>query len=139
MTIDECERTVDMWVRYADREAFLLLADDDAKFPADWLSIQVHRVTAADLAATRVWISNWERMLPTINLTRDCVTKQHLAEVRRYVKEPMPLARIEREFVTSDAMWVRGAIFHLLATGNLIAPSLRKERLSLHTVFEPVP
>jgi len=139
MTVDECERTLDMWVRYADREAFLLLADDDAKLSGDWLSTPVRRITAADLAATRVWTSNWERMLPTINLTRDSVSKHHLAEVRRYVKEPMPLARIEREFVTSDPMWVRGALFRLLATGSLIAPSLRTERLSLQTLWEPGP
>jgi hypothetical protein len=76
-------------------------------------------------------------MLPVINLTRDCVTKQHLADVRRYVKEAMPLARIEREFVTNDAMWVRGAVFLLLAAGRVTAPSLRTDRLSLQTCFEP--
>jgi hypothetical protein len=52
-------------------------------------------------------------MLPVINLTRDRVTKQHLADVRRYIRELMPLARIEREFVANDVMWVRGAVFRL--------------------------
>ena len=93
----------------------------------------------AELAATRQWTSNWERMLPVITLTRDCVSKAHLEDVRRHVNAPMSLARIEREFVTNDAMWVRGAVFRLLAAGRLMAPSLRIERLSLQTLFEPAP
>jgi hypothetical protein len=133
------ERTIDLWVRHADHEALLLVADEDSAPPAEWNGIEVRRVGGADLAASRTWIANWEHMLPVINLTRDCVTKQHLADVRRYVRELMPLARIEREFVTNDAMWVRGAVFRLLAAGRLIAPSLRTDRLSLQTCFEPAP
>ena len=131
------ERLVDLWVRHADHEALLLAADEDTALPTKWDGIEIRRIGVADLAATHTWIGNWERMLPVINLTRDCVTKQHLADVRRYVREPMPLARIEREFVTNDAMWVRGAVFRLLAAGRVTAQSLRTDRLSLQTCFEP--
>ena len=135
--VDGRERLVDFWVRHVDHEALLLAADEDTVLPNDWHGIRVRRIGVADLAASRMWCANWERMLPVINLTRDCVTKQHLADVRRYVGEPMPLARIEREFVTNDAMWVRGAVFRLLAAGRVIAPSLRTDRLWLQTTFEP--
>jgi len=135
--VDGRERLVDVWVRHADYEALLLAADEDTALPAEWNGIEVRRISAADLAAAHAWIANWERMLPVINLTRDCVTKQHLADVRCYVREPMSLAHIEREFVTNDAMWVRGAVFRLLAAGRLIAPSLRTDCLSLQTCFGP--
>lgn len=139
MTVEGHERVLDLWACQSDQEAFLVLADDNAKLPADWLGIPVRRIDVAELAAARQWISNWERMLPIITLTRDFVSKSHLEDVLRHVNAPMSLARIEREFVTNDVMWVRGTVFRLLAAGRLIAPSLRIDRLSLQTLFEPAP
>jgi hypothetical protein len=139
MNVEGHERVLEMWVRHAGHEEFQLIADDGAKWPGEWMGIRVRRIGVADLAASRMWVSNWERMLPVINLTRDCVSKQHLSDVERYIREPMPLARIEREFVTGDPMWIRGAVFRLLATGRLVAPALRTERLSLQTLFELAP
>lgn len=98
-------------MRYADREVFLPIADEDIVLPVDWMGIPVGRKSAAELAARRRWISNWERMLPIINLTCDSVNRQHLSDIKRYVKGPVSLTRIEREFVTSDPTSIRGAPF----------------------------
>ncbi len=133
------EHTPDLWVRHAHRAVFLHWVDDDTILPAEWMGIEVRRVSTAQLAANRIWVTNWERMLPVITVTRDCVSKQRLAEVRRFVTAPMSLARIEREFVAGDPMGLRGAVFRLLAAGTLIAPALKTERLWLQTLFEPAP
>lgn len=50
----------------------------------------------------------------------------------------MPLSRIEREHAVGDPMLVRGAIFELLRTGALAAPSLHTQRLGHASVIEPV-
>ena len=64
MTVEGRERPLDLWMHQSDREIFLVLADDNAQLPADWLGIPVRRIDVAELAATRQWTSNWERMLP---------------------------------------------------------------------------
>lgn len=136
LTTDGREHVLDMWVRRKTGEHFVKYTED-LQLPPLWNDLPVHRKVDADLAATRIWTSNWERMLPVINLTRDCVTRQHMADVRRHVRDGMPLMRIERELGAEDPMWLRGAVYRLLAAGILVAPTLRTEPLSLLTCFEP--
>jgi hypothetical protein len=132
------EHVLDMWVQCESGEHFIKHTDDTT-IPLEWNGLPVKRIADADLAATRMWSGNWERMMPVITLTRDYLTKQHLQDVRRHIGESMPLMRIERELGANDAMWLRGACYRLLADGVLMAPTLRTERLSLLTCFAPAP
>ena len=50
----------------------------------------------------------------------------------------MPLSRIEHEHAAGDPMLARGAVFDLLRTAALAAPSLHTKRLSLGSVIERV-
>ena len=76
-------------------------------------------------------------MLPVINATRSLRSKSLTQSVLRLVREPMALARVERELEMGDPSIVRGAVFELLRTGRLRAPALHTEALSLHTLLEP--
>jgi len=53
------------------------------------------------------------------------------------VREPVALSLVEHELAVGDPSLVRGAIFELLRTGRLLAPSLHSQALSLHTPIEP--
>ena len=55
----------------------------------------------------------------------------------RFVSTPSALSLIEHQFSMGDPPLVRGAIFELLRTGQLHAPSLHNQPLSLHTLLEP--
>ena len=48
-------------------------------------------------------------------------------------------ALTEWGFEVGDPAVVRGTIFDLLRTGQLMAPSLHTQALSLHTIVEPTP
>jgi hypothetical protein len=45
---------------------------------------------------------------------------------------------VERELTKMQQMLVRTAVFDLLRTGGLAAPSLHTQKLSLHTLLEPI-
>ena len=85
-----------------------------------------------------MWITNWQRMLPVVNATRGLIPAALTKSVRDSVDKPLPLADIERAFSRGDPALVRGAVFDLLRTGGLAAPTLRTEPLSLGSVVEPV-
>ena len=135
------DRMIDFWVRVTDGEAFLVVTHDDAadELPARVDGIEVRHVGAADRAAANVWITNWQRMLPVINATRSVISTALMTTVRRFVREPTPLARIVHEFAVGDPTLVRGTVFEMLRTAQLAAPSLHTQPLSLHTVVEPTP
>ena len=71
----------------------------------------MRRITDADRAARRVWVTNWQRMLPVVNATRGLLSASLLKSVRACVREPLPLARIEREASRGDIALARGAVF----------------------------
>jgi len=61
-------RLVDFWVMQEGREALLIV---DTEGPAsllalDGVEVPVRSIPCAELAAARLWISNWKRMLPVI-------------------------------------------------------------------------
>jgi hypothetical protein len=76
-------------------------------------------------------------MLPVINVTRALIPSKLLGSMLDYVREPIALARVEHELAVGDPAIVRGAIFELLRTGRLLAPSLHVEALSVHTLLHP--
>jgi len=132
---DSC--LIDFWVLRPSGQAMLLLESryDLAVQDVDGVAVEV--VPLAELAAARMWISNWSRMLPVINATRLLLPKSLSRSILGRVHEPESLARVERDLAVGDPAIVRGAIFELLRTGRLRAPSLHLQPLDLHLILEP--
>ncbi|QUN32281.1 hypothetical protein KB879_31630 (plasmid) [Cupriavidus sp. KK10] len=115
----------DFLLSCSDRQELVLLPnpviDEEAKkgleLSADVLNVRL--VDAAEQAASRMWIDNWQRMLPSIVATRGFVSVSLLDAVERFVASPKPLLAIEREFSKGDPVLVRAAIFRLLHTGRV--------------------
>lgn len=134
----------DFLVSYLDRQELVILADPivggDAKPLAnlDAGDRNVRLVQAAELAALRIWVDNWQRMLPCIVATRGLVPASLLRLVEDFVAAPQPLFAIERELSKGDPILVRAAVFQLLHEGRVTAPELRTDMLSLSTRFSAV-
>ena len=64
-------------------------------------------------------------------------SKAVVKSVLSLVCRPLALAVIESELSFGDPAVVRGAVFELLRTGQLMAPSLHTQPLSMHTMVEP--
>jgi hypothetical protein len=62
-------RLIDFWVLHRDGEQ-LLLIDDVEPALQTFEGVPVRRVIAAELAASGMWIANWQRMLPVITMCR---------------------------------------------------------------------
>ena len=135
-------RVVDFWVQRGERQEMLLI--DDSQALPDLTGTRVHdiplrMVPPAELAADAIWVANWQRMLPVITASRGPLRDELTLSVVKRVTVPMPLSRIEREFLGSDIAVVRGAIFESVRTGRLVASALRTQPLSLHIMLEPGP
>jgi hypothetical protein len=130
---------VDFWVRRGDAESMLLLepALPQDAIPREVEGVAVHIVSAAEIAADGVWISNWQRMLPVVIATRSLIPKTLTKAVLQRIDAPTPLASVERELSRGDPCLVRGAIFEQLRIGRIAASSLRTQPLTLHTLLEP--
>ena len=133
------------WVQYAEREEILMLAVDDtvtdltpAPIGLIDTALPVRIVALAELAASRTWTNNWERMMPLVTANRALVSRALLDEILVFVADATQLSRIEREFSTGDPILVRAAVFTLLHSGRLCAPALQTQALSLITAFLPV-
>lgn len=140
--VDGQQRLADFWVRYVGRDELVILddfraGDHEAKFNRnlDGAVPPIRRVSPADLAAARVWIDNWQRMLPCIVANRGLVLPTPSRAIERFLTDPQKLLAIEREFSTGDPVLVRTAVFSLLHTGRLSAPDLHTQALSLLTTF----
>lgn len=101
----------------------------------DVSAMTVRLLEPADLAASRVWIDNWQRMLPCLTATRGLVPTSLLDAIERFVATAQPLLAIEREFSTDDPILARAAVFALLHAGRISAPELRTTSLSWLTRF----
>ena len=133
------EAVADFWVRSQHHEAILLLGEhDQSALPAEIAGVALQVVAEAEVAAARMWILNWQRMLPVIVAARGSAVPGLSRAVLRFVTGPMPLSRIEREFAFGDPTPARATVFELLRTGKLQAPSLRTEALSVLTLLEPM-
>ncbi|MGF6293295.1 hypothetical protein FSB08_39335 [Paraburkholderia sp. JPY432] len=134
-------RLADFWVRYADREESVVLSEvpcesdaDASRARLDAGAAEVRLVASAELAATRAWTDNWQRILPYLVANRGLVPTTLPSAVMQFVKEPQRLLEIEREF-SSDVVIVRDALFGLLHAGRVSASSLQTQPLSLLTSF----
>jgi hypothetical protein len=139
---DRHKRLADFLARYVDRNELVILDDRfpevDVTKPDRILDVDtctIRQVAQADLAAARIWIDNWQRMLPCLVANRDLVPPTLPQAIVRFVKEPRRLLDIEREFSTGDPVLVRTAVFGLLHNGRVGAPELRTQPLSLLTSF----
>ena len=131
-------RLVDFWIRHAEGEQLVLLEDGGAGAdPEMFDGVPVHRVAAAELAAAAVWIANWQKMLPVIVAAGPVLPAGLAQSVLKSLREPTALSRLEHDFSVGDPPVVRGAIFELLRTGQLRAPSLHERPLSPYTLLEP--
>lgn len=135
------DQIIDFWVRRDGGDEFLMVTqgNTDISMPADVEETPLRCINAVDRAASSMWISNWTRMLPVINAARSAISKTTMKSVSRFVREPISLAIIERQFSSGDPTVVRATLFEMLRTGQLVAPALRTEPLSLHTTLEPTP
>lgn len=139
LTIGNEKHLADFWARQVDREWILFVGDSTPSSMAriGAVEYEVRAVPAAELAAARVWIENWERILPVVTSCQDLLMTPLLDAVRRFVYKPTQLTHIEQEFASMDLILVRAAAFTLVHSGRLSAPSLWTEPLSLLTHFEP--
>lgn len=135
-------RLADFWVRYIDRQELILLADGDmeegvgpAEQELDGAVFSIRSVTSADLAASRIWIGNWQRMLPCIVANRGLIPWSLSRSVERLLEIPQRLETLERKCPSVDQVLFRAALFGLLHAGRAVAPDLRTQPLSLHTSF----
>lgn len=110
-----------------------------AKLPRSVQNVPLRLVPVAEQAAASVWVANWLRMIPVINATRDAQPKALIKSVLSLVRRPLALSLVEHELSVGDPAVVRGTIFELQRTGQLMAPSLHTRALSLHTLLEPTP
>ena len=130
---------ISFWVQRLNAQEFVLLSHDGAvNLPHDHDGTPLRIIAPPELAAAEVWISNWQRMLPVINCTRALVPEPLKKAVLKFVGAPTALSRIESEFSAGDPMLARGAVFELLRTGALAAPSLHTDHLCLHSTIEPI-
>ena len=132
-------RLIDFWVARRDHDEMLVIerGQREVKVPASIDDMPLRLVPAAELSAAAVWVANWMRMIPVINATRGLTPKALVKSVLNLVREPLALSFVEHELSVGDPAIVRGAIFELLRTGQLTAPSLHTQALSLHTALEP--
>lgn len=131
-------RLIDFWIQRVDGEQLMLLDDSGTEpVPQTVNGVPLHHIAAAELAAAAMWIANWQRMLPVIVASRALLPEGLMRSVLTCVHEPVALSRIEHELSMGDPPVLRGAIFELLRTGQLRAPSLHNQPLSLHTLLEP--
>lgn len=132
-------RLVDFWVRRRDGDSMLLLEPAPREaVTAQVEGVDLRIVPAAELAAAAIWTANWQRMLPVVTATRSLVPRALSKAVLDRVREPTPLAVVERHLFGGDPSLVRGAIYDLLRIGRISAPSLHTQPLTLHTLLEPV-
>ncbi|TAM16922.1 MAG: hypothetical protein EPN65_12905 [Pandoraea sp.] len=142
VNIDRQQRLADFWVRYVGRQELVILDDSrvDEKIAQshrdlDAAALPIRRVGQAELAAARVWIDNWQRMLPCIVANLSLVSPSVSRAIERFLDHPQRLLSIEREFSTRDPVLVRTALFGLLHAGRVSAPDLHTQALSLLTSF----
>lgn len=130
---------IDFWVRRADGPS-LSVIESRSDVPLRSLDDEpIEVVPMADLAAARMWITNWTRMLTVIASTRTLWPDRLMQDLLKSVPTPKPLSVVEREVTCGDPAIARGALFELLRRGRLLAPSLHTTLLSHQTLLEPRP
>ena len=136
---DDDARLIDFWVQRGDAEVLLVLGPRPRHRQDSGVSRRHCIAPRAGGRACRCRDLDHQllRMLPVITATRGLVPKNLLRAATNLVREPVALSLVEHELAVGDPSLVRGAIFELLRTGRLLAPSLHSQALSLHTTIEP--
>ncbi|WP_313066128.1 hypothetical protein [Paraburkholderia sp. LEh10] len=106
--------------------------------PFGVLKLPLTLIQPAELAASRMWIDNWQRMLPYLVANRGLISPALSRAIERFLRSPRRLLAIEREFSTGDPILVRAAVFGLLHAGRARAEGLRTDALSLLAEFVAV-
>ncbi|MGF6408793.1 hypothetical protein OKW37_000463 [Paraburkholderia sp. MM5482-R2] len=142
MCYDGHRHLADFWVRYVHREELVVLSEllwgsnrDGSCAEVDAGTAEVRFVESAELAAARGWTDNWQRILSYLVANRGLVPETLPSAIMQFVEEPRRLLDIEREFLTSDPVIVRAALFSLLHSGRVSASALQTQPLSLLTSF----
>jgi len=136
---DPASQLIHYWVSHKQAQEFVLLIANEvpADFPHEHDGEPLRVVSLTELATAEIWIDNWQRMLPVINCSADLVNTALKKSVLALSSSSTTLATIEHELGKTQTMLVRAAVFDLLRTGGIVAPSLHTQRLSLHTILEP--
>ncbi|RDJ97242.1 hypothetical protein [Paraburkholderia lacunae] len=139
---DGSRRLADFWVRYSDRYELVILSDSSTEDSVnatcgdlDGNAFPIRLVAPAELAAARIWTDNWQRMLPYLVANRRLVPPALPRAIILFLGEPRRLLAIERELSAGDPVLVRTALFGLLHRGQVCAPELHTQPLSLLTSF----
>lgn len=137
---DPTSRLISYWVSRKQAQEFLMLVTSErpADLPNEHDGKPLRVVTSPELATDSIWIDNWQRMLPVINCSANLVTPALKKSILALSNASITLLAMERELAKAQPMLVRAAVFDLLRTGGLAAPSLHIQKLSLHTVLEPI-
>ncbi|MFL9935021.1 hypothetical protein P0D88_39190 [Paraburkholderia sp. RL18-103-BIB-C] len=86
-------------------------------------------------ASARVWLDNWQRMLPYLVTSRGLIPPTLPGAIVRLVKQSQRLLDIERKFASTDPVLVRATLFGLLHDGRVRSHELQTQPLSLLTSF----
>ena len=132
---------IDFWAACRGHEEMLVVkrGQGSTKLPKSVQNLPLRLVPAAEQAAAAAWVANWLRMIAVINATRGTAPKNLIKSVLSLVRQPLALSLVEHELSVGDPAVVRGTVFELLRTGQLMAPSLHTPALTLHTLLEPTP
>ena len=88
---------IDFWVAGRSNEEMLVLERGQvaAKLPSSVQDIPPRLVRAAEQAAAAVWVSNWQRLIPVINVTRGLAPETLVKSVLSPVHKPLALSLID--------------------------------------------
>lgn len=131
---------ISYWVSRKQAQEFVMLVTGERStdLPNEHDGKPLRVVTSPELVASSMWIDNWQRMLPVLNCSANFVPPALKKSVLALSNASITLLAMERELAKAQPMLVRAAVFDLLRTGHLTAPSLHTQKLSLHTVLEPI-
>lgn len=137
---DPTSPLISYWVSRKQAQEFVMLVSGQrqADLPNEHDGRLLRVVTSPELAAASMWINNWQRLLPVVNCSVNLVTPALKQSVLALCNASITLLAVERELAKAQPMLVRTAVFDLLRTGGLAAPSLHTQKLSLHTLLEPI-
>ena len=117
-------RTVDFWVQRRNHEELLLLQRGELATADECVGkLALRAIPLAELSAHRTLIANWQCILPQVNATRGLLPHWLKDSGLRRVRAPTALGLVEHDLRVGDPSLVRGAIFELLRTGLLRAPT----------------
>lgn len=138
--IDGESRLIDFWVNDGEAERFLVIGETlaaNTRAP-EHPDLQLRSISLAELAAHRIWLRNWERMLPYITACRAVASPALQRSILNFLAPPKQLSLIERQFSVGDVTVVRAALFSLLHAGQVRSQALRTEELTTLSVFDLV-